>query len=171
MRDPTFRARNGSRYLHAVDEALVFRRADAATEPATALLAAAEAMLAEMYGPSGPLPRELLTPPAGGYLVVLQGDQPIAGGGFTRHDDETAEIRRMFVVPDARSRGVARRLLTALEDEIRSAGYRRVILDTGEKQPHAEALYRSAGYEEIENYRGPASRACYWGAKRLTSSD
>lgn len=148
-------------------ERLVFERAEPTVEPAAGLLLAAEATLTDMYGPTVPLPRELLLPPDGGYLVCRHDGAAIAGGGFTRHDERTAEIRRMFVVPGFRRRGVARRLLTALEDELRGAGYRRAILDTGAKQPHAEALYRDAGYVDIENFRGPASRASFWGAKGL----
>ena len=136
------------------------------TSPSVAqLLVAAEMHLTELYGPTDPIVRSLLEPPDGGYLVGWHDGLPIAGGGFTRHDPSSAEIRRMFVISTARSSGIARRLLAAIEDEARRAGYRRVILDTGAKQPHAEALYRSAGYSEIENYRGPASRASYWGAK------
>ena len=81
------------------------------------------------------------------------------GGGI-------AEIKRMYVVPEARGRGLARELLVALEEAARGLGYERVRLDTGPKQPHAEHLYRSAGYEEIENFN--ANRmASFWGEKRL----
>lgn len=148
-------------------ERLVILRFEPTQEPAAGLLAAAESALTGLYGPTAPLARERLAPPDGGYLVCWKAGVPIAGGGFTRHDESTAELRRMFVVPGERSRGVARRLLAALEDELRRVGYRRAILDTGIKQPHAEALYRSAGYLDIENYRGPASRASFWGAKSL----
>lgn len=138
-----------------------------ATDPARTLLDAAEATLAELYGPPGSgLPRDELLPPAGGYLVGWEGGLAVAGGGYTRHEEGVAEIRRMFVIPESRSRGIARKLLVAVEHAARAAGYTTVILDTGAKQPHAEALYRSAGYEEIAKYRA-TSRASYWGAKRL----
>lgn len=145
----------------------MFERSEPTVEPAAGLLLAAEEALTDLYGPTVPLPRELLLVPDGCYLVAWHAGRSIAGGGFTRHAERTAEIRRMFVVPGFRSRGVARRLLAALEDELRRAGYQRAILDTGAKQPHAEALYRDSGYVDIENFRGPASRASFWGAKDL----
>lgn len=146
-----------------------FLASSAADEPACVLLQAAEQVLTEMYGaPDTELRHELFSAPDGGYLIGWERSVAIAGGGFTRHDATTAEIRRMFVVPHARSRGVARLLLQAIEDAARAAGYERAILDTGPKQPHAEALYRSAGYTEIENYRKGRSRASFWGEKALT---
>jgi GNAT superfamily N-acetyltransferase len=72
----------------------------------------------------------------------------------------------MYVEPDARSRGHARRLLRGLEDAARRLGYTTVRLDTGPKQPHAAALYASAGYEEIADYNGNPL-ASYWAEKRL----
>ncbi len=134
---------------------------------ATQMLREAEDSLIAMYGSCSDIPRSLFAPPDGGYIVGWDNSRPIAGGGFTLHIGTTAEIRRMFVVPSARSRGVARKLLTAIEVAARQAGYERVILDTGPMQDHAESLYRSAGYEDIENYRSTSTRGSYWGAKSL----
>jgi GNAT superfamily N-acetyltransferase len=77
-----------------------------------------------------------------------------------------AEIKRMYVRPAARSRGVARELLRALEDEARAMGYSAVRLDTGPKQVHGLALYRSAGYLEVPPYNDNPF-ACFWGEKQL----
>jgi GNAT superfamily N-acetyltransferase len=112
-----------------------------------------------------------VTPPRGVFLVAHLDGVP-AGCAAIRPaptgDTEAAEIKRMFVAPEARGRGVSRSLLTALEEAARSFGYRRVILETGTRQPEAMALYESAGYEPIPNYGGyrefPESR-CY--AKEL----
>jgi GNAT superfamily N-acetyltransferase len=60
----------------------------------------------------------------------------------------------MYVVPVARGRGLARLLLTALEEEARHLGYSAVRLETGNLQPDAIGLYASAGYGPIERY-GP----------------
>ncbi|MBA3653981.1 MAG: GNAT family N-acetyltransferase [Actinobacteria bacterium] len=137
-------------------------------EPAASLLDAAEAHLIDLYGPrDSALRPELFCPPDGGYLIGWEDGQAIAGGGFTRHDPTTAEIRRMYVAPSSRSRGVARGLLAAIERAAFAAGYERAILDTGPKQPHAEALYRSAGFSEIDNYREGRSRGSFWGEKPL----
>jgi len=135
-------------------------------EPARSLLAAMEAELAEMYGGCGVVERGDLWLPRGSFLVGFEDDRPVAGGGFRWMRDGTAEIKRMYVVPDARSRGIARALLVAVEDAARSAGYARVALDTGAKQPHAEALYRSAGYTEVEPFND--APAVFWGEKPLT---
>jgi GNAT superfamily N-acetyltransferase len=90
----------------------------------------------------------------------------VACGGVKRLDDATGEIKRMFVAPEARGRGVARALLAALEETARGLGYERVRLDTGAKQPHAQALYASAGYAAIPDYNRNAY-ASYWFEKEL----
>ena len=135
-------------------------------EPARSLLAAMEAELVEMYGGCGVVERGELSPPDGAFLVGFDDDEPVACGGFRRLRDDTAEIKRMYVAPDARSRGHARRLLTGLEDAARRLGYSRVRLDTGSTQPHARALYESAGYVEIPDYNDNP-KAAYWGEKQL----
>ncbi len=89
-----------------------------------------------------PLVPQELRPPRGSYLVAYEGEQPVAGGGLRHLADGVAEIKRMYVCPEARSRGVARALLVALEEDARSLGYGVVRLDTGPKQVHALALYR-----------------------------
>ena len=89
-----------------------------------------------------------------------------AGGGVKRLSDDTAEIKRMYVVPQARGQGVARALLTALEDAARDLGYRKVRLDTGPDQPHARRLYESAGYVRIPDYNANP-HADFWAEKRL----
>jgi ribosomal protein S18 acetylase RimI-like enzyme len=58
----------------------------------------------------------------------------------------------MYTSPAARGRGVARRLLAAVEDSARECGRQRLILETGDRQPEAIGLYKSAGYERIEDF-------------------
>jgi ribosomal protein S18 acetylase RimI-like enzyme len=58
----------------------------------------------------------------------------------------------MYTAPAARGRGVARRVLAAVEESARAAGCRRVILETGDRQPEAIALYTSAGYRRIADF-------------------
>jgi ribosomal protein S18 acetylase RimI-like enzyme len=72
----------------------------------------------------------------------------------------------MYVRPEARSRGLAAELLRTLEGAIAELGYERARLDTGPKQPHAQRLYRAAGYVEIAPYNDNPF-ACFWGEKRL----
>lgn len=107
-------------------------------------------------------------PPGGRFVAVYEEGCPVAGGGVKRLDGTTAEIKRMYVVPDVRGRGVARRLLGALEDAARELGYRRARLDTGshEAQAAARHLYASAGYSSIPDYNGNPY-ATFWGEKQL----
>ncbi len=114
---------------------------------------------------SGASPSDF-TPPTGAFLVIYAGGKPVAGGGLKRDDDGVAEIKRMYVVPGARRQGLGRRLLEALEDRARELGYARIRLDTGARQPHAQAMYERAGYHPIDNYNGN-SMASFWGEKIL----
>lgn len=117
-----------------------------------------------------PIQPDELRPPGGAYLVGSEGDDVVAGGGLRRLGEGVAEIKRMYVRPAARSRGVARELLEALEDQARALGYTAVRLDTGPKQVHGLALYRSAGYAEVPPYNDNPF-ACFWGEKRLAEPD
>jgi GNAT superfamily N-acetyltransferase len=99
-------------------------------------------------------------PPSGLFLVVVDGATTAAGGGFRRHDAGTCEVKRMWTHPDYRRRGLAARVLGALEDAARDAGYTRLILETGPRQPEAEALYARRGYSRIAFYgHYPEARA------------
>jgi GNAT superfamily N-acetyltransferase len=111
------------------------------------------------------VPQEL-RPPGGAFLVGFAGDEAVAGGGVRRLADGVGEIKRMYVRPAARSRGVAGALLAALESSALSLGFTTVRLDTGPKQSHALRLYRQAGYVEIEPYNDNPF-ACFWGEKAL----
>lgn len=96
-------------------------------------------------------------PPTGAFVVawleVDGGDEfPVACGGIRRIDGERCELKRMYVAPEARGRGISRLLLERLEEEAATLGYRAVWLETGTEQPEAIALYESAGYELVENF-------------------
>ncbi|MDX6286915.1 MAG: hypothetical protein QOG53_2400 [Frankiales bacterium] len=93
-------------------------------------------------------------PPNGGFVVVYLDGEPAACGGWRTLADwpATAEIKRMFVAPAYRRRGLARYVLLALEDAARAAGHTQLWLETGQRQPEALELYRSAGYEPIDGY-------------------
>ena len=107
-----------------------------------------------------------LGPPGGVYLVGYRDGAPVCGGGLKRLSDGTCEIKRMYVVPEARRTGAARALLSALEDVARELGYRIARLDTGARQPHAQAFYEASGYQGVENFNdNPA--AAFHGEKQL----
>jgi GNAT superfamily N-acetyltransferase len=127
-----------------------------------ALAAAMRAEISQIYGgvdldaPGLPKagPAEL-SPPRGAFLVGYLDDEAVCCGGLKDLGaDDACEIKRMYVAPAARGKGVARALLAALEDEARRLGYRLARLDTGDRQPDALHLYTSAGYCDIENFNG-----------------
>lgn len=99
-----------------------------------------------------PVESSEFNPPAGVFAVVWLDGDPVGSGALRRRDASTVEIKRMYVAPRARRQGVARRLLAWLEAAARSAGYERVVLETGDQQPEALELYRRAGYSPIEPY-------------------
>jgi GNAT superfamily N-acetyltransferase len=95
-------------------------------------------------------------PPNGAFVIAIDdGGAVVACGGVQVLDDldgGTAEIKRMWVDPARRGAGVGRRLLARLEDEAGRLGCRRVVLDTNGVLTEAIALYRAAGYVEIDRY-------------------
>lgn len=112
---------------------------------------------AERYGDEGdvtPLDPAMFTAPRGLYLLAYdENGTPVATGGWRGHEENDegyahgdAEIKRMYVTPEARGLGLARLILAALEDDARAAGRTRMVLETGTKQPEAIALYTSTGY-------------------------
>lgn len=102
----------------------------------------------------------MFVPPDGVFLVVRDdAGAAVACGGLARFDTERAELKRMYVVPTVRGRGLGRRVLVELEAAARELGYRGIVLETGDLQPEALGLYRSAGYERIPCYPPYDSRA------------
>jgi len=89
---------------------------------------------------------------AGVFLIARLHGRAVGCGALKPLDASTAEIKRMWVAPDTRGLGVARRLIEALEERARRAGMGRVILDTNRTLPEAQAMYRKAGYHEIARY-------------------
>ena len=145
-----------------------FRREPAGSAAARTLLAAMEQEMFDLYEmermPTPASTEDLEGPAGGAFLVGWEDGKPVAGGGLKRLEPGVAEIKRMYVLPAARSRGHARRLLAAIEATARELGYERVRLDTGAHQPHARTLYESAGYRAITDYNDNPV-AAYWGEK------
>ncbi|MFG2722592.1 GNAT family N-acetyltransferase [Streptomyces sp. NPDC048416] len=135
----------------------------------------------ERYGDGGDLTflePAMFLPPRGLYLIAYDAeDRPVATGGWRGQEaneenyrDGDAELKRMYVIPEARGLGLARRILATLEADARAAGRTRMVLETGDKQPEAIALYVSTGYEPCEkfgHYRTYESSRCF--AKPLTN--
>jgi GNAT superfamily N-acetyltransferase len=150
---------------------VVVRSEPPGAEPGATLLAEYYAEVAARYPgwspASGSTASEAeMSPPWGRFLVAYVDGSPTGCGTLRRFDDGTGEIKRMYVRPAARGRGVARRILADLEAAARELGYARVVLDTGDRMPEAQALYRSAGYREIADYNGNPW-AAVWFEKRL----
>lgn len=85
-------------------------------------------------------------------VVYYEETTPVACGAFKEYDKQTVEIKRMFVLPPHRGRGIAHQVLSELEQWAQELNYHACILETGKKQPEAIALYKKAGYQVIRNY-------------------
>jgi GNAT superfamily N-acetyltransferase len=90
--------------------------------------------------------------PSGTFVVLIDGGEVLAGGGLRRVTDDTCEVKRMWTADGHRRKGYASRVLTALEDAARAAGYSTLLLETGPLQPEAIALYTASGYRRIPTY-------------------
>ena len=122
---------------------------------ARALREELESDLAERYGVDTELGVKPSEETVLAFLVARDAEgEPVACGALLDLGDGSAEIKRMFVQPEQRGRGLARRVLEALEREALRRGFDRIRLETGERQPEAMSLYRSAGYGEIDKF-GP----------------
>ncbi|MFD9422433.1 MULTISPECIES: GNAT family N-acetyltransferase [unclassified Streptomyces] len=137
------------------------------------------ALYGDAEGDATPLDAAMFDPPNGLYLLAYDTmDRPVATGGWRPQErnaegysDGDAEIKRMYVIGEARGHGLARRILAALEDDARAAGRTRMVLETGDRQPEAIALYTSSGYlpcAKFGHYRTYESSRCF--AKPLQES-
>lgn len=90
-------------------------------------------------------------PPLGLFLVAYVDDVPAACGGWRVHGADV-ELKRMYVTPAFRGRGLARGVLAELERTAFEAGFTRMILESGNRQPEALALYASAGYTDVPSF-------------------
>lgn len=101
-------------------------------------------------------------------VVVYQNSVPVGCGAMKPYDENTMEVKRMFVPLSYRGQGIASLVLSALEKWCGELGYNRCILETGEKQPEAIRLYHKNHYRVIPNfgqYADVASSVCF--EKRL----
>lgn len=97
-------------------------------------------------------------------VVIYTEGKPVGCGCFKKFDDETVEMKRMFVLPEMRGKKLAAQMLQELETWAVEEGYRTAVLETGVRQVEAIRLYTVAGYHLIENYgqyNGMADSICY----------
>jgi DNA-binding MarR family transcriptional regulator/GNAT superfamily N-acetyltransferase len=155
--------------------AIRFDVVDPTDEPALDALNAYFAELAVRF-PDGFEPGDTLTadapamrPPTGSFVVARSDGTVAACGGVQRHDDVTAEIKRMWVHPDWRGEGLGRRMLARLELEVAALGYTRIVLDTNDTLIEAISMYERAGYRSIAPYNdNPYARR--WFTKLLPAT-
>jgi GNAT superfamily N-acetyltransferase len=93
-------------------------------------------------------------PPKGRLLLGYVEDQPRGIACLKALTDSISEIKRMYVLPEARNNGLGRALLNQLLEKARQIGYERIRLDSARFMTEAHKLYRSAGFHEIEAYEG-----------------
>jgi putative acetyltransferase len=117
------------------------------------LIRESDAYLARLYPPESrhAIDLEALAAPRVRLLVARVDGRAVGCVGFALGEAGQAEIKRLFVRPAARGRGIGRALMAQLERRAAEEGVRLLQLETGVKQPEALALYRSLGYVE----RGP----------------
>jgi GNAT superfamily N-acetyltransferase len=101
-------------------------------------------------------------PPDGALLLATEAGLTLGCVGSKRLDDESCEMKRMFVAPVARGRGVGRALAEAVVERARADGYRRMYLDTSIRQTEAIALYRSLGFTEVAAYHDVPDDMAGW---------
>lgn len=132
---------------------LEVRRVEITSRDAARLISALNAELDSLYPEEGAnhfkLNVEETLPGHGAFLMAFVREKPVGCGAIRRVDTDTAELKRMYVDPEARGLGVGRAILNALEAEARSLGAGRIVLEAGDRQPEAMALYERSGFRRI----------------------
>ncbi|HTA27544.1 MAG TPA: GNAT family N-acetyltransferase [Bacteroidia bacterium] len=99
------------------------------------------------------------------YVIVAYDDNtPVGCGAIKQYSPEATEIKRMYVVPHKRGKGVGTIVLTELENWAKELNYKKCLLETGKRQPDAIRLYTKNGYELIPNYgqyEGVENSVCF----------
>jgi len=96
-------------------------------------------------------------------IVCYDNDIAVGCGALKTYDAQTGEIKRMFVHPEHRGKGVAMQILQELENWAKELGFSSCVLETSQKLENAIALYTKFGYQPIPNYGqyvGVASSVC-----------
>jgi GNAT superfamily N-acetyltransferase len=106
-------------------------------------------------------------PPAGALFVAPGADRLVAMIGIRPFDAGVCEMKRLYVRPEARGRGLARQLIAQVLEEARRLGYREIRLDTLPMMGDAQALYTALGFSDIEAYYETPIAGTRFMAKRL----
>jgi len=144
-----------------------------ATEPflgdvARALIAELDAELSALYPPEAnffELDEAEVSGDKGVFLVARVDGEALGCGAFRRIDAVSAEVKRMYVRPGGRGKGIGRAMLRELESQARSLGIRRMLLETGTRQAEALLLYERGGYVRVPQFGryvgAPSSSLCF----------
>ena len=134
-------------------DGVLVQRGDILSPPARVLIEALNAELSSRYPEPGATHFRLdpgeVTDGQGAFLIASSSGKPVGCGAVRHIEARTGEIKRMYVSPDARGRGIGRAVLAALEAEARALGIVRLVLETGLRQGEALALYEGAGFSQI----------------------
>ena len=135
---------------------LTVQRADILSATARSLIEALNAELLGRYPEEGACHFQLdaheVADGRGAFLIAQRSGQPVGCGAVRRIEANTGEVKRMYVVPLERGRGMGRAILNAIEAEARALRLSRLVLETGVRQTEAQALYQSAGFSRIEPF-------------------
>jgi GNAT superfamily N-acetyltransferase len=135
---------------------VVIRRFDILSAEAQELIAALNAELSGRYPEPGAthfrLDRDEVSDGRGAFVVASKSGRPVGCGAIRRIDQHTGELKRMYVRPQERGRGIGRALVRALETEALALGLTRLVLETGVRQTEAIALYQRCGFNDIPPY-------------------
>lgn len=150
---------------HDPTSALTIEAVDPVGEIARKLIHALCSEMSDRYGaPPSPFSPSEAAAPRTVFLLACRHGEPAGCGALRRFDDQTAEIKRMYIAPASRRQGIARRILVELEHHARAFGYRAIRLETGIRQPEAQRLYESLSYQRIPPfgpYVGNPTSVCY----------
>ena len=143
--------------INARSSDLVIALTDPRGPAALHLVAQLSADIVVLYGDlgddgSGNFRPEDAAGPGSGFLIATLDGRPVGCGAFRPWEPGIAEVKRMYVEPDVRGQGIARRLLAELERLAQEAGYSAIRLETGDRQPAAIRVYETSGYIRIPNY-------------------
>lgn len=111
-----------------------------------------------------PVDPDDFAPPRGTFLLAYRDGRLVGCAGMRRRSDGDVEVKRMFIRRPFRRRGYSRDLLALIEDEARTMGFTRILMESGLGQPEAMSLYESSGYDRIPgfgHYRNEPQNRCY----------
>jgi N-acetylglutamate synthase-like GNAT family acetyltransferase len=105
---------------------------------------------------------EELIPPQGAFLMAYHRGRAVGCGAVRRLGPDVAELKRLYVDPDARGLGLGERMMQAMEDAARVSGYTTVRLDTDPCLEEAQILFEQRGYRQIPPYNDNPNASAWW---------